>query len=155
MPDQLGHPCPDHSAPGFRCFCDEARDLAAGIHRPGTLADAFGGYQCICGDLMCLGGRRPFTTSPGPAAATTTKDAPRQWATTTSTTGWWPKCRRYRLAGRIVETIGWLLVVAGTIGAATALNWWILVGLALQPISWRLHRTAEEECIHGGEVGDG
>lgn len=47
MPDQLGQHCVEHE--GLTCFCDEARDRAAGVHRPSSEANAFGGYRCVCG----------------------------------------------------------------------------------------------------------
>lgn len=57
MSDQRGQKCAEH--PGT-CFCDEREDREQGIHRPGGVADAFGGYQCVCGDPLCPGGRFPF-----------------------------------------------------------------------------------------------
>jgi hypothetical protein len=47
MPDQMGNPCTEHGV--LTCFCDEDRDRAAGVHRPSSEANAFGGYQCVCG----------------------------------------------------------------------------------------------------------
>ncbi len=51
MPDQLRQPCADHDP--STCFCDERRDREAGIHRPSGVANAFGGYVCVCEDTDC------------------------------------------------------------------------------------------------------
>jgi hypothetical protein len=48
MPDFLGKPCAEHDP--LHCACDERRDREAGIHRPSGLCDAFGGYECVCGN---------------------------------------------------------------------------------------------------------
>ena len=59
MPDQMGEWCPEHDPRGLHCFCDEKRDLDAGVHRHGSMDNGLGGYLCICGGLMvfdtCLG----------------------------------------------------------------------------------------------------
>ena len=68
MADQRGHWCLEHSPAGYDCFCDEALDLANGLHRASGVGNAFGGYNCVCGEpwLDTLGGcvngpRAPIT----------------------------------------------------------------------------------------------
>ncbi len=51
MPDQRRQPCAEHDP--LTCFCDERRDREAGVHRPSGVADAFGGYVCVCEDAGC------------------------------------------------------------------------------------------------------
>jgi hypothetical protein len=64
-----------------------------------------------------------------------------------STPAWYPKYHRYRRAGKISETIGWLLVLAGMIAPSVANDWWIgllllAAGVGAIGFSWRLHRIA-------------
>jgi hypothetical protein len=134
VPDQLGNDCPNHPDPGISCFCDEVRDLAAGMHRPGQIADAFGGYQCVCGDPLCPGGRHPFTLASARTLDTTIPD-------------WWPKYRRYRRVGKLADVSGWLLLLMGLTYPSVVNRWWICpsllaTGFGLIGLSWRLHRIA-------------
>lgn len=61
MPDQQGKSCVTHDP--LHCACDEERDRAAGIHRASGIGNAFGGYECVCGEgsftvkFGCIGGR--------------------------------------------------------------------------------------------------
>lgn len=47
--DMQGNFCRKHSRRGFVCACDERRDRALRLHRPGTIGNGFGGYDCVCG----------------------------------------------------------------------------------------------------------
>lgn len=143
MPDQMGRDCPDHPQPGYRCFCDETRDLAVGIHRPGGVANAFGGYHCICGDTGCPGSK----SSPVPAR---------------TNPAWQVKYRRYLRAGKIADIVGWLLVLAGLVAPSVTTDRWLglllcAVGFGLIGFSWRLHRIAgmaQAQGLHVGEDAD-
>lgn len=71
MADQRGQHCPQHSPCGYACACDEDRDRAAGIHRPGSVGNAFGGYDCVCGGAWLT----TFNTCTGPPMTVEDTDA--------------------------------------------------------------------------------